>query len=203
MDGKQAPDEELLDAVQRGDAQALAALYERHRLSVVRFAMNMTAGNAAAAEEILQETFLVLMRKPHGYDRTRRGLRVYLLGIARNLLMQRFAQSKRVAQLTPDESDSAPVWTEPREDPLEYLEREERTALLRKAVDALPPLYREIIALCQWEEMSYEQAAAVLDVSVGTVRSRLHRARALLLEKLSADATLKAALSPATPRRRP
>lgn len=188
-------DEQLLAKVRVGDSSALASLYERHRRSLFRFAMNMTAGNAAAAEEIVQDSFLALIQNPAGYDPTRRGLRVYLLGIAHKHLLRRYTQNARTAQLTDGEPQLDPVWSHPQEDPLQSLERQERITLLRQAVDALPPLYREIIALCQWEEMSYEEASEVLDVSIGTVRSRLHRARALLLEKLSCNQPVKLSLS--------
>ena len=159
--------------------------------------MNMTAGNIAVSDEVVQDSFLALIQNPGGYDPSRHGLRVYLLGIARNLLFKRFNQSRRSAQIEDADSTFNPVWTQPQEDPLQALEREERTALLRLAVDALPPIYREIIALCQWEEMSYDEASEVLDVSVGTVRSRLHRARALLLDKLSRARPAKARLQEA------
>jgi RNA polymerase sigma-70 factor (ECF subfamily) len=181
----QPTDEQLIAKLRAGDQAALSVLYERHRRSLFRFAMNMTAGNAATSEEVLQDSFLALIQNPAGYDPARRGLRVYLLGIAQKQLLKRFGQNRRTAQLNDTDSEYDPVWTRPQEDPLQALEREERTALLRLAVDALPPVYREIVALCQWEEMSYEEASEVLDVSIGTVRSRLHRARALLLEKLS------------------
>lgn len=190
----QPTDEQLIAKLRAGDQTALSALYEQHRRSLFRFAMNMTAGNAALSDEVVQDSFLALIQNPAGYDPSRRGLRVYLLGIAQKQLLKRFNQNRRTMQLSEADSQCNPVWTQPQEDPLHALEREERTALLRLAVDALPPVYREIIALCQWEEMSYEEASEVLDVSIGTVRSRLHRARALLLEKLSRTHPAKAAL---------
>ena len=190
----QPTDEQLIAKLRAGDQAALSALYERHRRSLFRFAMNMTAGNAATSDEIVQDSFLALIQNPAGYDPVRRGLRVYLLGIAQKQLLKRFSQNRRTAQFNDSDAECEPVWTQPQEDPLHTLEREERTALLRLAVDALPPVYREIIALCQWEEMSYEEASEVLDVSIGTVRSRLHRARALLLEKLSRSQPAKSSL---------
>lgn len=190
----QPTDEELIAKLRTGDQTALTALYERHRRSLFRFSMNMTAGNAALSDEVVQDSFLALIEHPAGYDPARRGLRVYLLGIAQKQLLKRFSQDRRTMQLNDGEAEFDPVWTQPQEDPLHALEREERTALLRLAVDALPPAYREIIALCQWEEMSYEEASEVLDVSIGTVRSRLHRARALLLEKLSRTRAVKPSL---------
>ena len=55
---------------------------------------------------------------------------------------------------------------------------------VRKAIDTLPENYREVVVLCELEEMSYDEAAAALECPVGTVRSRLHRARSILSEKL-------------------
>lgn len=190
----QPTDEELIAKLRVGDQAALSALYQRHRCSLFRFAMNMTAGNASTSDEVVQDSFLALIQNPAGYDPARRGLRVYLLGIAQKQLLKRFSQNRRTVQLNDADVEFDPVWTQPQEDPLQALEREERSALLRLAVDALPPVYREIVALCQWEEMSYEEASEVLDVSIGTVRSRLHRARTLLLEKLSRSQPMKASL---------
>ena len=70
-------------------------------------------------------------------------------------------------------------------DPLMELTREERVETLRRAVSTLPPHYREVIALCELQELSYDDAAAAAGCAVGTIRSRLHRARELLLKKLS------------------
>jgi RNA polymerase sigma-70 factor (ECF subfamily) len=69
-------------------------------------------------------------------------------------------------------------------DPLGDLTRGEMVEKLRQAVLALPTHYREVLVLCELEEMSYADAAAALECAVGTVRSRLHRARAMLAEKM-------------------
>jgi RNA polymerase sigma-70 factor (ECF subfamily) len=71
------------------------------------------------------------------------------------------------------------------DDPLADLAREESLARVRAALAALPEHYREVIVFCEMEEMSYLEAAEVLGVPAGTVRSRLSRAKALLLERLS------------------
>jgi RNA polymerase sigma-70 factor (ECF subfamily) len=67
------------------------------------------------------------------------------------------------------------------------LTRNERIEILRKAVLALPPVYREVVVLCDLHEMDYLEAADVVGCAVGTIRSRLHRARALLMEKMRAS----------------
>jgi RNA polymerase sigma-70 factor, ECF subfamily len=71
-----------------------------------------------------------------------------------------------------------------RSDPLGALTRQEKTDSLHRAVAALPLRYREVVVLCELQELSYADAAQVIGCPEGTIRSRLHRARALLLEKL-------------------
>jgi RNA polymerase sigma-70 factor (ECF subfamily) len=73
---------------------------------------------------------------------------------------------------------------QPTNGPLDNLSRAETIELVRRAVLALPEKYREVVVLCDLEEMSYADASQILDCAVGTVRSRLHRGRALLIEKL-------------------
>jgi RNA polymerase sigma-70 factor (ECF subfamily) len=68
--------------------------------------------------------------------------------------------------------------------PLEDLTRAETIESVRKAVLSLPPKYREVVVLCELQDLSYVETAEILDCAIGTIRSRLHRARALLLEKL-------------------
>lgn len=79
------------------------------------------------------------------------------------------------------------------DDPLSDFTRNETVEAVRQAVLSLPEHYREVVVLCSLHEMSYEQAAAVIDCPVGTVRSRLNRARAMLIEKLH---SLKAGVAP-------
>jgi RNA polymerase sigma-70 factor (ECF subfamily) len=86
----------------------------------------------------------------------------------------------------PDEPETdAAQWTTP-EDTLGDLTRNETIESIRQAVLALPSNFREVVVLCDLHEMSYNEAASALGCAVGTVRSRLHRARAMLLEKLKA-----------------
>ena len=135
----QPTDEQLIAQLAVGDQTALSALYERHRRSLFRFAMNMTAGNAATSDEIVQDSFLALIQNPLGYDPARRGLRIYLLGIAQKQLLKRFSQNRRTAQLNDADSEYAPVWTQPQEDPLQALEREERTPCCGEPSMPCPP----------------------------------------------------------------
>lgn len=98
----------------------------------------------------------------------------FLVGVARKFLKRRFSDEQRWVPL---ETDIAAPSAESDAD-LHDAE------VLRQAIAALPVRYREVVALCSLEGKSYEDAAAILDCAVGTVRSRLHRARALLARKL-------------------
>jgi RNA polymerase sigma-70 factor (ECF subfamily) len=85
------------------------------------------------------------------------------------------------------------------DDPLVELTHRERLEALRRAVLALPRRYREVVVLCDLEEVDYAEAAVVLGCPIGTVRSRLHRARALLLEKLTQERHLRPAVETLKP----
>ena len=85
------------------------------------------------------------------------------------------------------------------DDPLLDLTHREGIEALRRAVQALPRRYREVVVLCDLEEVDYADAAIALGCPIGTVRSRLHRARALLLEKLKQDRNPRRAVTPFNP----
>ena len=92
----------------------------------------------------------------------------------------------QMADASEDVDALAPVSVIADADPLADLTRNEMVETVRAAVLALPAHYREVVVLCDLHEMSYQEAASVIGCAVGTVRSRLHRARALLVEKLRA-----------------
>jgi RNA polymerase sigma-70 factor (ECF subfamily) len=178
-------DESLLARMIAGDEEAFTLLYRRRQPAIYRFALRV-GGNAALAEDVAQEVFMALIRDAGRFDAARGTLAGFLYGIARNHLRKRWEQDQRVVPLAND-LDSLPmlqrhvsgsVWAS---DELVAHDAAER---LRQAIATLPENYREVVALCELEEMSYEEASAALDCPVGTVRSRLHRARALLMEKL-------------------
>ena len=178
-------DGDLLRLMQRGDEQAFTALYRRHQPPVFRFALQMS-GSAEAAEDVTQEAFVILMREAKQYDPNRGPLSGYLFGIARNLVLRWLDRERPYAAGDP-EADRLESVADAR-DIFGELNRSQTINALRKAVLALPPNYREVVVLCDLQEMDYAQAAAVLGCAVGTVRSRLHRARSLLLAKMrSAD----------------
>jgi len=160
-----------------GDEAAFTALYRRRQGGVYRFAWHMS-GSAAVAEDVVQEVFLTLMREAARFDPRRGTVAGYLYGIARKHVLRVLERRSREAELAEVAATS--------EDVLGRVTREESIQAVRSAVLALPAHYREVVVLCELEEVDYAGAAEALGCPVGTVRSRLSRARELLAEKLAA-----------------
>lgn len=182
---EQERDDVLLRRAAKGDEDAFTFLYRRHQASICRFALRMT-GNAWAAEEIVQDVFMTLMRDPKKYDPARGALVAFLYGIARNRVMKHLERLPREVSLQEKGEDgSGPgIILQDTATPSSWLEGRERAAQVRAAVMELPAEFREAVILCELEELSYEEAAQMAECPIGTIRSRLHRGRALLLAKL-------------------
>lgn len=186
--GAHSSDEELLRLMMAGDGDAFEALYDRRQGVVYRFALRMS-GSAEIAEDVTQDVFIALMRDSHQFDPARGNVAGYLLGIARHRVLRRLRRERSFISMTEDAEDGGETFDElliADGDPFADLTRNETIDLVRQAVLALPEHYREVVALCSLSEMSYEQAAEVIGCPVGTVRSRLNRARGMLVRKLSA-----------------
>ena len=167
-----------------GDEEALALLYRRRQGAIYRFALQMS-GSKTIAEDVTQEVFLFLMREGRVFDPAKGSVSAFLLGVARNHVLRRLRMEQLLAPLGDDSDDDGPL-LQPSSDlcPLEDLTRAETIESVRKAVLSLPSKYREVVVLCELQDLSYLETADILGCAIGTVRSRLHRARALLLEKL-------------------
>jgi len=183
-------DETLLQRALAGEEEAFTRLYQRLRGVVYRFARQMS-GSASLAEDVTQEVFLILLRKAELFDPQRGALSTYLIRIARNEILRRLGRDQAYVFL----DDAAQEETAPpdeklivRSNPLGSLVRNEEIEAVRQAVLALPLHYREVVVLCELEELSYTEAATLLGCAIGTVRSRLHRARGLLKQRLRLDA---------------
>jgi RNA polymerase sigma-70 factor (ECF subfamily) len=184
LDGELS-DEELHRAALAGSGEAMAALYRRHGGLVYRFTLQMSR-NDAVAEEITQEVFLALLTQIDRFDAGRGTLPTWLCGIARRKLWKYLERNDAPAAFDFDEESAAELPC-PGDGPAELLLRGEAVAAVRAGMDELPAVLREVVILCALEELSYEQAAHVLAVPVGTVRSRLHRAKARLADVLRAE----------------
>ena len=177
---------ELLRQLAKGNEAAFSSLYESYHGPIYRFAWHMS-GNRATADEITQEVFLLLIGNPRAYDPAKGSVAGYLFGIARNLTRRTLLQRRLDIPLE-DEEDLG-EWADggfaSHPDVLAEISQQELLDCLRKAVPALPESYREVIVLCEMEEMSYADAAAILRCPPGTVASRLHRAREILKMRLT------------------
>ena len=182
---KNDQDEELLKRSAKGDEEAFTILYRRHADVLYRFAFRMT-GSSWGAEEIVQDVFMTLVREPGKYDAERGTLPAFLFGITRNKIMKHNERLPREISLVERQEDGSGGGLTLRDSftPAMWAEQRERLEKVRAAVMELPIEFRETVVLCELEEMSYEQAARMLDCPIGTIRSRLHRGRALLLAKL-------------------
>jgi RNA polymerase sigma-70 factor (ECF subfamily) len=179
-----AAEAELLLRAGRGDEAAFLLLYERHRTPVFRFACRML-GSAPLAEDVTQECFLSILRRPDAFRAERASLRTYLCAIARHLALKQLR--KRGQETLVDDPPEAVGGASagPGADPLRSVVEAEEAEAVRAAVLALPPLQREAVVLFEYQEMSLADVAAVCDTDVGTVKSRLHRARERLRRTLT------------------
>jgi len=171
----------LLTRAAEGDTEAFRLLFETHRDAVFGLAYRL-AGTQDVAEDLAQECFLSLIRHPGRFDAQRGSLRQYLYGTVRNLARQRWQSSGREVPLDDD----------PDLDPSSHLTAgSERIAsgevaeAVQAAIGGLPVLQREALVLFEFEELSLDEIAAVAGCDAGTVKSRLHRARARLRRVLA------------------
>jgi len=195
----------LLRRMMAGDEDSFTLLYRRKHPAIYRFALHMS-GNSAVAEDVTQEVFMTLIRDAKRFDPALGTLGGFLFGIARNHLRRRWDQERRAVPLpaTAEELDAILLAHVGRRnggsgngngnghgngvaafpDHSDEMVSRENIRRVRQAIATLPENYREVVVLCEMDEMSYEDAAAVLECPIGTVRSRLHRAKSMLTEKL-------------------
>jgi RNA polymerase sigma-70 factor, ECF subfamily len=170
-------DTDLYRAVAQGSGEAMATIYQRHGPLIYRFSLRITQ-DQSIAEEVTQDVFLALLRQSDRFDPARAALSTWLCGIARRLVWKQLERRQRHLLIDlPEESGEAESLEG---DPDVTLSRNEAVAAVQRGLDTLPVQLKEVIVLCEFEEMKYEDAALVVGVPVGTIRSRLHRAKARL-----------------------
>ncbi|MCS7080192.1 MAG: sigma-70 family RNA polymerase sigma factor [Chloracidobacterium sp.] len=182
-------DEELLRAFQQGDEQAFARLYQRHRTAVYRF-LARRLSSPARAEELCQDVFVALVEHAASW-RGESSVKTYLYRIAFNRLVSEARRSEhRLTATPPTTADKAtmPVHHEPVSDerPDVQFESKERTRLVREALTLLPPEFRDTLVMKEYDGLSCEEIADITGVAVGTVKSRLFRAKLELKRHLTA-----------------
>ncbi len=172
-------DEQLIARAARGDQTAFELLWERHWHAIYSYAW-LLARNSDA-EDITQEAFLALLRKPAAFDPARAQLRTWLIAVARRQYLGRWRNASRDAGSDATDEAENPAGFD------EQLIRLERADAVRQAVAALPDLQREAIYLFEFEELSLAEIASILNIEVNAVKARLHRARQQLKRLLTKE----------------
>jgi RNA polymerase sigma-70 factor (ECF subfamily) len=181
MTDEQGRADEWITRIASGDRDAFASLYRRYQPDVYRFAAHVS-GSPAVAEDVVHDVFIAVIEDAARYQPGRSGVLPWLFGIARNHI-RRWRSRRPLLPMPGDEThDGRRLAVET--DPLADLARRRNETAVRRALLALPLRYREAIVLCDLHELSYDAAAKALGCAVGTVRSRLHRGRALLARRL-------------------
>ena len=163
-------DQKLVALAAAGDTGAFRRLFDEHHEALFRFAYRLT-GSVDAAEDITQDSFLRLIQQAR-FDESRGSLRQYLYGTLRNLARQRWQSANREVSWE-DEDVTRHSWVAP----IDPITSAEVSETVQSALDLLPPLQREAIVLFEFEELSLEATASITGTDIGTVKSRLHRAR--------------------------
>ena len=172
-------DADLVSMISNGDERAFGELLNRHENAVYGFALRLLRGDTQEAEDVSQETFLRLYRASE-YYRPTASLRTFLLKITKNLCIDIYRKKQ------PELIDTLPDIIE-EVTPLHILEKVIEADKLENAIKELPVNQRAAILLRHKEQMSYNQIAETMDLSISSVESLLVRARQKLRLKLSPD----------------
>jgi len=162
------------------DPRSFGELFDRHATVLFRYLVRRVGIDQA--ESLLGETFRIAFEKRATYDRTRPNARPWLYGIATNLVARyRRVEARRIhatARLRAQQSDES----DPADDLVATIDAADLWDVVAAAIAQLPSEERDTLTLYVWEELSYEEIAVALGVPIGTVRSRLNRARQDLRE---------------------
>jgi RNA polymerase sigma-70 factor (ECF subfamily) len=180
-------DESLVGLARKGDLDAFGVLTKRYQNKIYRLARRMTETDEDA-EDVLQEAFVKAFRSLSGF-KGRSKFSTWLYRITVNLALMKLRRKKldSVSLNEPVVTDQGAIQKDIEDttpDPLSALIEKESQELLSKAIGELPPSYRAVFVLRHGEGLSTEDTAKILKISVPAVKSRLHRTRILLREKL-------------------
>jgi RNA polymerase sigma factor (sigma-70 family) len=177
-------DEALMLAVKNGNVDKFSQLFERHRPRLFAFFYRMT-GNASGSEDLAQEVFVRMLKYRKSFDDGKE-FRPWMYQIARNVRADYFRKVENESLLSEYRGPAA----EP--SPSQEFERQQQASMLHRALLALPEEKRELLILARYEGLRYEAIAALMEIDVGAVKVRVHRAlrelRAVFL-KMSGEET--------------
>lgn len=175
------PDWALMRAMAGGDVRALNELYTRHSGMLLGY-LHARTGNRQAAEELLQDVMLAAWKNAHKFE-ARSKVKTWLLVIARN----RAINAHRKRRVPVMDLNAAFDLKSDDTSPVEAAMRSDRKDAVRQAITQLPQAQREVLVLVFYHQLTGPEVAEVLDISVGTVKSRLHRAKEMLKRVLSQE----------------
>ena len=181
-----APDEDLMLQVRDGAGEMLAVLFDRYQTPLFNFYSKLT-GDRALSEDLVQEVFLRILKYRQSY-RPGTPFRAWVYQIARNARIDHFRKFSREKAFEPEMLP--PVF------PADSAQEHQEVELLQLALQQLPEEKREILLLCRFQELKYEEIAALLGCELNTVRSRIHRALQDLrkaFQRLTQDSLLRRA----------
>ena len=185
MEPDSVDDADLLRAHAGGDPHAFARLYDRYDRPCFQFIRRtLAAAHADAAEDLHQETWIAVSRNATAFDPRKASFPAWLFAIARNKVWDHFRRQK-VAVLAGGQDDAAMMIPDPGPTPLEQVESRELAQKLINAVEALPLAQRGVFVMFAQAGLSLEEIAQVTGVPIGTVMSRLWRARQALMRRQS------------------
>ena len=183
-DLRKAPDEAVMTALSEGDRHAIQVLFARHNVRVFRFVMRLV-GNVSVAEDLVNEVFIEVWRQP-GKFAGRCRVATWLLAIARNKAL---TVLRRCSDAELDDETALTI-EDPSDDPEATIEKNDRSAILRKCLTQLSPAHREVIDLVYYHEKSVGEVAQIIAAPESTVKTRMFYARnqiEKLLEKAGID----------------
>lgn len=179
-------DQNLIKRTLSGDTDAFDQLVLKHQDRLYRTLVHML-GSVHDARDVTQDAFLLAYQKLDTF-RQEASFYSWLFRIAYHAAISRRRKNRQIHQSLEGRREQTGIDLpdrSPASDPTEHLNREEQQELVRTALNQLPPDYRDVLTLKELEGFSYDEIASILGCPIGTVRSRIHRGREELREKLS------------------
>jgi RNA polymerase sigma-70 factor (ECF subfamily) len=181
---QQLSDEEVMLSYQKGQVEAMDELLRRYKVPIYQFAFRMS-GNAVEAEDIAQEVFLRVHQSRSAYQPSGK-FSTWIFTITHNLSLSRLRRKKQWA-LWPRQEDNPDAQVEfasSDPSPEEIVSGNELSDILKRCIQSLPFLQREALVLREYQGLDYQEIAKILNKSLGTVKTLIHRARQNLKDKL-------------------
>ncbi len=164
-------DEQIMQEVRGGNVGKLEVLFDRHSRALFRYFVRLTS-DRAWSEDLVQEVFFRILKYRHTYQ-PETSFRAWMYQVGRNAWLDQ--AGKRKAEVALPEG-AGEIGGSPEAAADRQVEKKQETALLRRALAAMPPEKREVLVMSRYQELKYDEIASVLKCEVGTVKVRVYRA---------------------------